>query len=170
VTALDRQPLLEGTTLRLRPLRPDDLAPLYAVARDPRIWEQHPASDRWRRDVFERFFADALASGGALLVETRDGETIGSSRYAAVDGDDRMVEIGWTFLARSHWGGATNGELKRLMLDHAFAAVEVVVFRVGVDNRRSRRAVEKLGALLVRTEPDPALGDHAVYELRRTGR
>jgi RimJ/RimL family protein N-acetyltransferase len=163
---LDRQPTLEGPTLRVRPMRPDDLEPLHAVAADPLIWEQHPDPNRWRRDVFARFFADGLASGGALVVETRDGEAIGSSRYDRLDPEGASVEIGWTFLARSHWGGETNRELKRLMLDHAFAALDVVVFRVGVSNRRSRRAVEKLGAVLVDTEPDAGLGEHAVYELR----
>jgi RimJ/RimL family protein N-acetyltransferase len=32
----------------------------------------------------------------------------------------REIEIGWTFLARRHWGGHINGEIKRLMLIHAF--------------------------------------------------
>ncbi|HEU4656092.1 MAG TPA: GNAT family N-acetyltransferase [Capillimicrobium sp.] len=164
---LDRQPTLEGPTLRVRPLRPEDLEPLYAVARDPLIWEQHPAHDRWRREVFERLFAESLASGGALVVLTRDGETIGSSRYDGLDAERSRVEIGWTFLARSHWGGPANRELKRLMLDHAFGCVDVVVFRVGAGNRRSRRAVEKLGAVEVATEPDARLGEHIVYELRR---
>jgi hypothetical protein len=43
----------------------------------------------------------------------------------------REVEIGWTFPVRSHWGGATNREVKRLMLDHAFTFVETVIFWVG---------------------------------------
>lgn len=165
---LDRQPVLEGPALRRRPVRADDFDALYAVARDPLLWEQHPAPDRWRPEVFRRFFDDALASGGALLMLTRDGEVIGMSRFQPLD-DPRRVEIGWTFLARAHWGGAANGELKRLMLDHAFRAVDVVVFRVGVDNRRSRRAVEKLGAVEVGVAPDPATGDHVIYELRRDG-
>lgn len=165
---LDRQPTLEGPTLRVRPMRPNDLDALYAVAADPLLWEQHPSRDRHRREVFERLFAEGLASGGALVVATHDGEVIGSSRYDHLDPEGGRVEIGWTFLARSHWGGATNGELKRLMLDHAFGAVDVVVFRVGLENRRSRRAVEKLGAVLVGTEPTE-LGEHAVYELPRPG-
>jgi RimJ/RimL family protein N-acetyltransferase len=168
--ALDRQPTLDGPTLRARPLRVGDQESLYAVARDPLLWEQHPDPDRWRPEVFARFFADAVASGGALVVLSRDGEVIGSSRFDRLDPQGRRVEIGWTFLARSHWGGAANGELKGLMLDHAFEAVDVVVFRVGVDNHRSRRAVEKLGAVHVAIEPDPAAGDHAVYELRREDR
>lgn len=165
--AFDRQPTLAGPTLRLRPLRASDHDALAAAAADPRIWEQHPDHDRGTEAGFDRFFADCLASGGTLLVTTADGKVIGSSRYDAYDaaGGGR-VEVGWTFLVRAHWGGPTNAELKRLMLDHAFGSVGTVTFRVGVDNRRSRRAVEKLGAALVGTVDAP-LGPHAVYELAR---
>ena len=60
----------------------------------------------------------------------------------------REVEIGWTFLARSHWGGATNREVKRLMLDHAFGFVDTVVFWVGEKNFRSQGAMKKIGGVL----------------------
>ena len=139
----------------MRPLHPDDFTALYAVASDPLVWEQHPVSGRHRFEQFRQFFDDAVRSGGALAVETTHGELIGSSRFDGFDqltGDvqfDRLtgdMEIGWTFLARSHWGGDTNRELKSLMLGHAFAHVERVVFRVGPENHRSQRAVEKLGA------------------------
>jgi N-acetyltransferase len=130
----------------VRPLRPDDFTALYAVASDPRIWEQHPVRDRHRLEQFREFFDDAVRSGGALAVETTRGELIGSSRFHDFDQRTGEVEIGWTFLARSHWGGHTNRELKSLMLGHAFEYVERVVFRVGPENRRSQRALEKLGA------------------------
>ena len=164
---MDRQPTLVGPTLRLRPLLSSDHDALAAAASDPLIWEQHPDRERGSAAGFDRFFADSLASGGALVVCAADGAVIGSSRYADDDpADGGRVEIGWTFLVRAHWGGATNRELKRLMLDHAFASVQTVVFRVGVDNRRSQRAVEKLGAVLV-DEIDTELGPHLVYELQR---
>lgn len=164
---LDRQPTLPGPTLRLRPLRACDHDALAAAASDPLIWEQHPDRERGTPDGFARFFADSVASGGALVVCTADGAVIGSSRFDRYDpADGGRVEIGWTFLVRAHWGGATNRELKQLMLDHAFASVATVVFRVGVANRRSRRAVEKLGAVLVDTEQTD-LGPYAVYELKR---
>jgi RimJ/RimL family protein N-acetyltransferase len=154
---VDLQPTLTGALVHLRPLRPDDFESLYAVASDPLIWEQHPANDRWKRDVFEKFFQDALASGGALIAhDAQDGRVIGSSRYNGLDLEKSQLEIGWTFLARSHWGGATNGEMKRLMLAHAFTFVKTVLFVVGIQNIRSQKAVEKIGGTLVgqRTEPD----------------
>ena len=68
---LDRQPVLEGEVLRLRPLHAEDWDALFAVASDPLIWEQHPAHDRWQEPVFRAFFEDALANKGALVVIDR---------------------------------------------------------------------------------------------------
>ena len=65
---MDRQPVLEGERLVLRPLRPDDWDALLAVASDRELWARHPFHDRWQEPVFREFFADALAKGGALAV------------------------------------------------------------------------------------------------------
>jgi len=136
------------------------------IAADPLLWEQHPSKDRADPVVFRQWMDDALAAGGSLTVIDRaSGEIVGSSRYA-LHGDD--IEIGWTFVARSHWGDGTNTELKRLMLDHAFQSVPSVVFLVHSDNHRSQRAVEKLGAVRVGTETDAlGRGENVVFRLDR---
>ena len=86
--------------------------------------------------------------GGAVTItDVAASMVIGSSRYHGYDSAKSEVEIGWTYLARAYWGGQYNGALKRLMLDHAFRFVDNVVFRVGVDNYRSQKAVEKIGGL-----------------------
>lgn len=145
---MNRQPTLEGELVVVRPLHADDLGRLYAVAADPLLWEQHPDRERWREDGFRAYFDDHLASGGALAVVDRaTGTLIGASRYDNYDSEASEVEIGWTFLARPYWGGAYNADLKRVMLAHAFQSVVTVVFLVGAHNLRSRRAVEKLGAV-----------------------
>ncbi|HEU4429884.1 MAG TPA: GNAT family N-acetyltransferase [Myxococcota bacterium] len=145
----DHQPTLRSALLELRPLRAEDYDALYAVASDPLIWEQHPARNRYEEPVFREFFAEALASGGALLVTDRQTHrAIGSSRFHGYSAERSEIEIGWTFLARSHWGGGSNGELKRLMLDHAFRLVRSVVFLVSPENVRSRRAMAKIGGVL----------------------
>ena len=61
----EAQPTLRGELVEVRRLRQDDYDALYAVASDPLIWEQHP-DDRYRDDVFREFFAEHLATGGAL--------------------------------------------------------------------------------------------------------
>jgi RimJ/RimL family protein N-acetyltransferase len=117
---------------------------LYAGI-DPLIWG-HPEPTRHQRAVFEGFFAGALASRGALAVVQRDaGAIIGTSRYYDCNEVGREVAIGFTFLARQHWGGAANRELKRLMLCHAFHWAIRCGF-VGKNNWRSRRALGKIGA------------------------
>jgi N-acetyltransferase len=144
----DLQPHLKGELIELRPLRADDWDGLFAVASDPLIWGQHPESDRYREDVFKIFFEDALRSGGAfVVVDTKTQQIIGSTRFHGYNPEESEIEIGWTFLARKYWGGRYNREMKQLMLAHAFKFVENVVFYVGENNIRSRRATEKIGAI-----------------------
>jgi RimJ/RimL family protein N-acetyltransferase len=162
------QPHLVGNLIEVRPLRSDDWESLFALASDPLIWEQHPASDRYQEEVFREFFREALESGGALVViDRRTHEIIGSSRYFGFDAGESEIEIGWTFLARSYWGGVYNGELKRLMLDHAFRFVESVIFKIGPTNSRSRRAVEKIGGVLIKEQDSNSL-EPVVYRIKKT--
>jgi len=164
----DLQPVLTGDLIELRPLREEDFSALYAVASDPLIWEQHPEPDRCTEPVFRRFFRGAIDSGGAFIAfDRRDGRVIGSSRFAGHDEARSEIEIGWTFLARSHWGGTYNREMKRLMLAHAFQSVRRVIFRVGPHNRRSQRALEKLGASYLGLETDAQRGESAIFEITR---
>jgi RimJ/RimL family protein N-acetyltransferase len=109
-----------------------------------------------------------LASGGALIVlDRRNGCIIGTTRFHGYDPARSEIEIGWTFLARSHWGGDYNGEMKRLMLEHAFGFVDRVVFLIHPQNIRSQRAVEKLGAVRAGSRLDGGGRDSLVYEIRR---
>ena len=161
------QPLLEGELLTLRPIRPDDFDALFAVAADPLIWEQHPVHDRHTEPRFREFFQGALDSRGAFVVlDRRDGRMIGSSRYHGWDAERSEVEIGWTFLARRYWGGTYNGEMKRLMLDHAFRFVERVVFLVGEENIRSQKAVERIGGVRAGTRRE-GTEERVVFEITR---
>ena len=156
---------LADDLVELRPLKADDLEELYSVASDPLIWEQHPKNDRWKREVFKRFFSKALESKTAFIISDRkSGDVIGSSRYYDIGKEPDTVAIGYTFLARKYWGGDHNRAVKHLMLEHAFKFVSRVVFHIGVDNIRSRKAVEKLGAFRRRELPCDVENDHDRYE------
>jgi RimJ/RimL family protein N-acetyltransferase len=160
---------LRGELVELRPIRETDWDALFAVASDPLIWEQHPAHDRWQEPVFREFFRGAIESGGGFVaVDRATGEIIGSTRYHDYKPDEREVEIGWTFLARKYWGGEFNGDMKRIMLAHAFRFVDSVVFTIGRHNVRSRRAVEKIGAVLEKDFVKPDGSEHVLYRLTRT--
>ena len=148
------QPTLVGQSITLAPLHLGHFENLYAAAADPLIWKQHPEPNRYQRQFFEQgFFAGALASGSAFVVTDKaTGALVGSTRYYEWNPVLKEVAIGYTFLARSHWGGITNREMKQLLLDHAFRWARVVWFHIGLNNWRSRRAVEKIGAVMSHEE------------------
>lgn len=120
----DLRPYLSGPTILLRPLTQEDFEPLASAAADPLIWEQHPDSMRYKRE----------------------------SRFYDWKAEQREVAIGYTFIIRRLWGGSANPEMKQMMLDHAFKSVSRVLFHIGEDNWRSRRAVEKIGGRLAGEE------------------
>jgi len=145
------QPTLENEFVKIVPLNKNDFEVLYNMASDPLIWEQHPNRDRYKREVFEIFFNAAIESRGAfLLIDKKTENPFGSSRYYELNERDSSVAIGYTFLSRDYWGGVYNQSIKNLMLNYAFQFVDKVFFYIGVDNIRSQKAIEKLGA--IRTE------------------
>lgn len=172
MAAIDLQPTLAGPVVGLRPLAASDWPALFDVARDPLLWAVHPAHDRWQEAVFRRFFDEGLASGGALVaIDPSDGAIIGSSRYDRSRAEPGEIEIGWTFLARSHWGGRVNAAMKALMVGHALAMFDRVIFLVGDGNLRSRRAMEKIGATLTdrihAAEMAGTIARHVIFTIDR---
>ncbi len=145
---------------------------MFVAAADPEIWSLHPVRDRYTESVFRAFFDSAITCGSAFaFVDRQSGKVIGSSRYHGYDPTVCEIEIGWTFLARAYWGGSFNLEVKQLMLEHAFAFVDTVVFWVGETNWRSQRAMEKIGGVR-RAGFHPRLLDgktyaHVVFEMRK---
>jgi N-acetyltransferase len=144
----DFQPTLTGPNVIVRPIAASDWEELFAAGSDPKIWEVHPVPNRYTEPEFRKFFDGALNSKmGFVFVDRKTGRLIGSSRYYGYEPEIGEIEIGWTFVARSHWGGATNREVKRLMLDHAFTFVDTVIFWVGDTNWRSQGAMIKIGGI-----------------------
>jgi RimJ/RimL family protein N-acetyltransferase len=116
--------------------------------------------------VFQAFFREALDSGGAMIaIDCNSGRVIGSSRFHGYNEEKSEIEIGWTFLARSHWGGIYNKEMKLLMLLHAFRFVNSVVFLIGPQNLRSQRAIETIGGVRVGSRSDGSGRDSLVYQI-----
>lgn len=170
--SFELQPTLENKLIKIQALKQDDFETLYAVASDPLIWEQHPNPDRYKREVFEIFFKGAMESGGAFLVlDQQTGRAIGSSRYYELDETQSSIAIGYTFLARDHWGGIYNPALKRLMMEHAFQFVDRVIFHIGASNIRSQKAIERLGARKINEIAMEYYGEanrlNFVYEIKK---
>jgi RimJ/RimL family protein N-acetyltransferase len=80
------------------------------------------------------------------VIDSQTNKIIGCSRYYVSPNQPDSISIGFTFLHHRYWGGATNSELKRLMLNHAFECFAEVWFHIAPSNIRSRKATAKLGA------------------------
>ena len=144
----DIAPILVGPDYRIRPLVEGDRDKLYLAARDPLIWEQHPARTRHQRNVFDEYFSSLIASPGSVAFELKaSGRIVGCSRFYLAPNAPDEWSIGFTFIERNLWGGGANFALKTLMLDHLFTTEERVWFHIGKDNVRSQKGTAKLGAV-----------------------
>jgi len=143
----DIQPVLENDKVILYPLQEDDFETLYAVASDPKIWEQHPNKDRWKKDVFYTFFEGAIQSKGAFkIIDKSTGNIAGCTRMYDYNEQDNSILIGYTFFGTEYWGKGINPSVKALLLDYLFQFVSRVYFHIGANNMRSQIAIGRIGA------------------------
>jgi RimJ/RimL family protein N-acetyltransferase len=165
---------LQDEKVRLIPLHEEHFNALFLLASDPLVWEQHPNPNRYRQADFETYFQGAIASKGAfLIVHAQTGEPLGCTRYLDYDASAGVVQIGYTFFGRNYWGKGYNPATKRLMLDYAFQFVDRVEFYVGINNRRSRIAMERLGAVQTGTAEVAYYGEatkmNVIYTINKPG-
>lgn len=141
------QPTLQSNNISLLPLLEDDFEALYAVASDPKIWEQHPNKNRWQREVFQNYFQGAIESKGALkIIDKTTGNIAGSTRIYDYNEQNNSVLIGYTFIATEYWGKGINPTVKAMLIEYLFQYVSEVIFHIGANNKRSQIAIGRLGA------------------------
>ncbi|MFC0776583.1 GNAT family N-acetyltransferase [Flavobacterium sp. HJSW_4] len=166
------QPVLENDLCILSPLEEKDFDALYKVASDPKIWEQHPNKDRWKKEVFEKFFEGAMQSKGAFkIIKKETGEVVGSTRFYDFNQEEDCIFIGYTFYAVSCWGKGFNLSVKKTMLDYLFKSVSKVRFHIGAENIRSQIAISRVGAQKIAEEEVAYFGEkpkwNFVYEIEK---
>lgn len=157
------QPSLENNSLLIIPLQEDDFEALYAVASDPKIWEQHPNKNRWQRTVFQNYFNGAIESKGALkVIDKATGEMAGATRiYLDKDFTDAAF-VGYTFFATKYWGKGINLQVKKLMIDYLLQHVSQVLFQIGANNIRSQIAIGRVGATKIGEQEVAYYGEASV--------
>lgn len=168
---------LTGPHVRLEPLAAAHHDGLCDAARDGELWRLWytavPSPEGMAAEIDRRL---ALQAAGAMLpfaVIDASGEVVGMTTYMNIDAKHRRVEIGSTWTAQSAQRTALNTNAKRLLLGHAFEALECIAveFRTHRLNTQSRRAIERLGAQLDgvlrahQRSPDGTLRDTAVYSI-----
>lgn len=166
------QTKLENEKTILYPLQDKDFDVLYAVASDPKIWEQHPNKNRWQKDVFKTFFDGALQSKGAfLIVDKATGNVIGSTRFYDYNEKEDSIFIGYTFYGVDSWGKGINRLVKETMLDYIFQFVSKVHFHIGAENIRSQIAISRIGAEKIAEQEVAYFGEPSrlnhVYEIKK---
>jgi RimJ/RimL family protein N-acetyltransferase len=128
--------------VRLEPLEPRHEKLLWEVAQDERIWRWMRVRGDESREVFRGWFESTLAAalGFATVV---DGTPFGHTSYLNVRTDDRVLEIGNTWLAPQAWGTGANVEAKLLLMEHAFEHEGFlrVEFKTDAKNERARAAL-----------------------------
>ena len=164
---------LENDFLILYPLVEADFEDLYQVASDPKIWEQHPNQDRWKKEVFKNFFEGAIESKGAFkIVDKQTGKVIGSTRFYDYTEVNHSLFIGYTFFATQYWGKGINRAVKTLMLNFIFQYIDTVYFHIGANNIRSQIAICRIGATKIGEQEVTYFGElpkmNFVYEINKT--
>jgi RimJ/RimL family protein N-acetyltransferase len=165
---------LQGPHATLRPLAHDHHDALCAAARDGELWTlwytSVPSPERMATEIERRL---ALPTMCPFTVFDAAGRVVGMTTYMNTDAANRRVEIGSTWYAKSAQRTALNTQCKRLLLGHAFEALDCIAveFRTHRLNTPSRRAIERLGAQLdgiLRSHQraaDGTLRDTAVYSI-----
>lgn len=145
--------ILEGTRVRLEPLRRDHLADLKLVAFDTPLWQwtimgpqDEAGLERWVETALVN--AETGAERPFATIDLASGRAVGSSRYMSIAPEHRRLEIGWTWIGSAFQRTGANREAKLLQLTHAFETLGAnrVEFKTHARNERSRNALAGIGA------------------------
>jgi N-acetyltransferase len=143
--------ILEGPTIRLEPLTLEH-APRLLPHAETEIFRYTLDAPRGASpEAFAEWVRLSLAKPDSLLfalLDRRTGEALGTTGYLEIRPRHRGLEIGRTWIARSRQGTRANPESKLLLLRHAFEDLGAIRVQLATDlnNLRSQRAIEKLGA------------------------
>jgi RimJ/RimL family protein N-acetyltransferase len=170
--------VLEGSRIRLEPLREDHLADLALVAFDGPLW-QWTIMGAQDEAGLQRWVETALANQEAgterpfATIDLATGRAVGSSRFMSIVPEHRRLEIGWTWIATAFQRTGSNREAKLLQLSHAFETLGAnrVEFKTHARNEQSRNALAGIGATfegVFRNHtimPDGSLRDSAYFSV-----
>lgn len=178
---------LIGRRVALEPLLEEHAAPLAIAAESPETFRYFLTApspfDAFGFTAFIRMLREQPATIPFVVRDRETGDFVGVTTYLDIKDSAANVEIGWTWYAPRLRGTAVNPECKYLLLRHAFEAAPMqgkdgvfrnalrVQLKADARNARSRRAIEKLGAVyegtLRRTAvmPDGHIRDSALYSI-----
>ena len=141
--------------VKLEPLSKDHLDDLIIAVEDGKLY------NHWYTSIPEPKDMDAEISRRLDLQEDKsmvpfsvismkDNKAVGMTTFMNIDRDNKRVEIGSTWYAKSVQRTSLNTECKLMLLEHAFEKLGCICveFRTHFMNHQSRRGIERLGAKL----------------------
>ena len=157
---------LIGDKVSLEPLKITHKNELLKAASDGELWNLWVTSVPSEKTI-DTYLNRALADyelGLALPFVVKlqaTGEIIGSTRYCNIDSNNRRLEIGYTWYAKSYQRTGVNTECKFLLLRQAFEVLNCIAveFKTHWYNTASRNAILRLGA-----KQDGVLRNHRIDE------
>ena len=145
---------LEGTHVRLEPLRMEHAAALLEAADEDDIWTHMVPRPRGLDGyaAYIRWALDQTVLGHQLpfaVIRKADGVLVGTTRYAHIDPPNHTLEIGYTLYGKGARRTAVNTESKYLLMTHAFETLKAnrVWLQTDKRNERSQQAMARLGAV-----------------------
>jgi RimJ/RimL family protein N-acetyltransferase len=145
---------LRGQVVHLEPMAIDHAAALALVGLEPDLWRWIPNTVTTAEEM-RRYVLTALderqrgVSMPFVIIDRTSDRVIGSTRYGNIDGPNRRLEIGWTWLTSAHQRSGANTEAKLLLLTHAFETLGAIRVELKTDalNEKSRKAIARIGAV-----------------------
>lgn len=169
---------LEGNYATLVPLSYEHHDELTEAVKDGELWKLWytliPEPEKLWAEIQRRL---ELKTAGTMvpftIIENATGRAVGMTNYMNIDSANRHLEIGGTWYQQRVQRTALNTECKLMMLTHAFEVLNCIAveFRTHFFNRRSRHAIERLGAKLDgilrnhQIAPNDSLRDTCVYSI-----
>ena len=146
---------LHSKTVQLEPLSIDHVSDLINAVKDGNLYNHWytsiPQPKNMKMEIERRL---KLQDMGTMLpfavISLKTEKAVGMTTYMNVDKENKRVEIGSTWYAKSVQRTSLNTECKLVLLEHAFEKLNCICveFRTHFMNHQSRRGIERLGAKL----------------------
>jgi len=148
-------PSLENSRVKLSLLDLSNYHHLMKISQEPALLKFSP-NDITTVDKLKNYVQQAVdgyyhkTTIPFIIFDNKVEQYAGSTRFGLINHQNKVLHIGWTWIGRGFQGTGLNQNIKYLMLSYAFEnmAFDKVEFRIDERNIKSRKAVEKIGALL----------------------
>ncbi len=146
--------ILENQKVLLVPFENERNIELKEIIFDDKIWKYMGMYVRNDQD-FENYIQNTLKQKKDgicypfLIIDKATDRVAGSTRYGYLNHASQKCEIGWTWYGKDFQGTGLNKACKYELLNFGFEKIQFrrIQFSADLENERSQRAIENLGAL-----------------------